>query len=99
MIASVRLVTRSVPSFFCATRYSEVLRVVRSSSGTGGDPRSVPFGTSKLSKARSASSDCCRRLDWDQNRHLLVVELKKSADEREIFFGKGDRDQQGTDLL
>src|SRR5437763_12055941 len=54
IIACVRLVTRSAASFLCATRYSEVLKVVRSSSVTGGEPRNVPFGTSKLSKARSA---------------------------------------------
>ena len=49
MIVCVRLVTKSVPSFLFATRYSEALNVVRSSSGTGGAPRSVPFGMSKLS--------------------------------------------------
>ncbi len=99
MIASVRSVTRSVPSFFCATRYSEVLRVVRSSSGTGGDPRSVPFGTSKLSKSALILCNCPRGLDWDQYRGLFTVKLKKSANEREVFFGERDHDKQGADLL
>jgi hypothetical protein len=40
-----------------------------------------------------------RGLDWDQYRNLFVVELKKSANEREVLFGQRDRDEQGTDLF
>ena len=49
MIVCVGLEIKLELSFLFATRYNEVLKVVTSSSGTGGDPRSVPFGTSKLS--------------------------------------------------
>src|SRR5206468_10085704 len=41
----------------------------------------------------------CRRVDGDQYRDLFMVELKKSANEREVFFGERDRDEQGTDLF
>lgn len=54
-------------------QYSEVLGVVGSSSGTGSDFPGVPFGTSKLSKARSGLCNGCRGLDWDQHRRLFVV--------------------------
>ena len=56
MMFWVRLIASSLLRLFFATRYNEVLNVVRSSSGTGGAPRKVPLGTSKLSYARLASA-------------------------------------------
>src|ERR1700704_62384 len=99
MMVCVRLATRSEPSFFFATRYNAVLSVVRSSSGTGGAPRNVPFGTSKLSYARSASAIAPAESIEIRTGKAFGPRLKEPSHQRQIFLRQRDDDEQRADLL
>ena len=89
MMVWVRVATKSEPSFLFATRYSYVLRVVRSSSGTGGDPRNVPLGHVEAIIGPFCFRYCSGRFDRNQYRDVLEFCGKNPRTSDRYFSLKG----------